>query len=72
MQIYLVISYISVEFVGEEIKSHELARINTERIREHLWNLWDFDLARLTHLIHDKFKSCKDERKVGRYEERSS
>ena len=52
--------------------SHELARINTERISEHLWNLWDFDLARLTHLIHDKFKSCKDERKVGRYEERSS
>ena len=41
MQIYLVISYISVEFVGEEIKSHELARINTERISEHQWNLWE-------------------------------
>ena len=61
-----------MKFVGEEIMSHELARINTERISEHQWNLWDFDLARLMHLIHDKFKSCKDERKVGRYEERSS
>ena len=52
--------------------SHELARINTERIREHLWNLWDFELARLTHLIHDKFMSCKDDKIIGRYEERSS